>query len=129
MDERSSPDEPEPARIPVLHDARLLPMRGILKPTGSIYVHCDPTASHYIKVMMDAIFGHENFRNEIIWQRALAKGLASTRLPSNHDVLLCYGKTSHTRWNALVSPYDLNNLDQKPPGSTSTETQTAGAIS
>ena len=95
---------------------RLLPMRGILKPTGSIYVHCDPTASHYIKVMMDAIFGHENFRNEIIWQRALAKGLASTRLPSNHDVLLCYGKTSHTRWNALVSPYDLNNLDQKTAG-------------
>ena len=46
---------------------RLLPMKGILKPTGSIYLHCDPTASHYIKIMMDAIFGHENFRNEIYW--------------------------------------------------------------
>ncbi len=48
---------------------RLLPMRGILKPTGSIYLHCDPTASHCIKVMMDGIFGHRNFRNEIVWQR------------------------------------------------------------
>ena len=46
---------------------RLLPMRGILKPTGSIYLHCDPTASHYIKVIMDAIFGHTNFRNEVYW--------------------------------------------------------------
>lgn len=46
---------------------RLLPLRGILKPTGSIYLHCDPTASHYIKVMMDGIFGHANFRNEIYW--------------------------------------------------------------
>ena len=46
---------------------RLLQMRSILKPTGSIYLHCDPTASHYIKVMMDGIFGHGHFRNEIIW--------------------------------------------------------------
>lgn len=46
---------------------RLLPLRSILKPTGSIYLHCDPTASHYIKVMMDGIFGHANFRNEIYW--------------------------------------------------------------
>jgi adenine specific DNA methylase Mod len=46
---------------------RLLYMKVILKPTGSIYLHCDPTASHYIKVMMDGIFGHKNFRNEIIW--------------------------------------------------------------
>lgn len=46
---------------------RLLPLRGIVKPTGSIFLHCDPTASHYIKVMMDGIFGHANFRNEIYW--------------------------------------------------------------
>ena len=46
---------------------RLLPLRRILKPTGSIYLHCDPTASHYIKAMMDAVFGHKNFGNEIIW--------------------------------------------------------------
>ncbi|MCC6981831.1 MAG: modification methylase EcaI [Bauldia sp.] len=48
---------------------RLLPIRSLLKPTGSVYLHCDSTASHYIKVMMDSIFGHDNFRNEIIWRR------------------------------------------------------------
>src|ERR1700733_9555073 len=53
---------------------RLLQMKSILRPTGSIYLHCDPTASHYIKVMMDGIFGHKNFRNEIIWKRAIVKG-------------------------------------------------------
>ena len=46
---------------------RLLAMRRVLKPTGSIYLHCDPTASHYLKAVMDAIFGHQNFRNEIVW--------------------------------------------------------------
>ena len=92
---------------------RLLPMRTLLRPAGSIYLHCDPAASHYIKIMMDAIFGHENFRNEIIWQRTFAKGLASTRLATNHDVLLCYGRTSATQWNALVTPYDPENLDEK----------------
>ena len=95
---------------------RLLLMKGLLRPTGSIYLHCDPTASHYIKAMMDAIFGHENFRNEIVWQRTMAKGLASTRLPSNHDILLCYGKTQNTRWNGLVEPYDPANLDEKTAG-------------
>ena len=48
---------------------RLLIMRRILKPTGSLYLHCDPTASHYVKALLDAIFGHGNFRNEIIWKR------------------------------------------------------------
>ncbi len=48
---------------------RLIHMKSILRPTGSIFLHCDPTASHYIKVMMDGIFGHKNFRNEIIWKR------------------------------------------------------------
>ena len=55
---------------------RLMWMKGILRPTGSIYLHCDPTASHYIKIMMDAIFGHENFRGEIIWKRTSAHSSA-----------------------------------------------------
>ena len=46
---------------------RLVWMEDILKPTGSIYLHCDPTASHYIKIMIDGVFGQENFRNEIVW--------------------------------------------------------------
>ena len=53
---------------------RLLPLKGLVKPTGTIYLHCDPTAAHYIKVMMDGIFGHQNFISEIIWNRAHVKG-------------------------------------------------------
>ena len=54
---------------------RLIVMRRILKPAGSLYLHCDPTASHYIKALLDAVFGHQNFRNEIIWQRTGARGV------------------------------------------------------
>ena len=55
---------------------RLLVMQRVLKPTGSLYLHCDPTASHYIKALMDAIFGHQNFRNEIVWRRISAHNSA-----------------------------------------------------
>src|SRR3970040_1795926 len=58
---------------------RLVELRRVLKPTGSIYLHCDPTASHYLKVLMDAVFRPENFLNEIIWQRAAPKAHAYTR--------------------------------------------------
>jgi adenine specific DNA methylase Mod len=51
---------------------RLFEMRRILRPTGSIYLHCDPTASHYIKVILDGVFGHQSFRNEIVWKRTSA---------------------------------------------------------
>ena len=71
---------------------RLLEMKRILKPTGSIYLHCDPTASHYIKVMMDAIFGHNNFQNEIIWYYKNASR-GKKRLAKAHDVILWYSKS------------------------------------
>ena len=76
---------------------RLVLMKGILKPTGSIYLHCDPTASHYIKVMMDAIFGHENFISEIVWNRAQVKGDSKRKFAANHDAILLYknGKNHH----------------------------------
>lgn len=51
---------------------RLLELHRVLKPTGSLYLHCDPTASHYLKIVLDGVFGKENFRNEIIWKRANA---------------------------------------------------------
>ena len=69
---------------------RLIQMRIILKPTGSIYLHCDPTASHYIKVMMDAIFGHGNFRNEIIWHYSGWNARLKQRFNSRHDTILFY---------------------------------------
>ena len=67
---------------------RLVELRRVLKPTGSIYLHCDPTASHYLKMIMDAAFGPENFRNEVVWLRTPSKGLMTRRLPQNHDILL-----------------------------------------
>ena len=69
---------------------RLLEMHRVLKPTGSIYLHCDPTASHYLKLLMDGIFGRSNFRSEITWRRTNAKGLASTGYPNNADAILYY---------------------------------------
>lgn len=78
---------------------RLLELHRVLKPTGSLYLHCDPTASHYLKIVLDGVFGKENFRNEIIWQRAGTKGHSFTRFPSTHDVLLAYGKTLHSTWH------------------------------
>lgn len=72
---------------------RLLAMRRVLKPTGSIYLHCDPTASHYLKLVMDAVFGPANFRNEIIWHYGKWSNSAK-HYQKNHDVILFYSKTS-----------------------------------
>ena len=70
---------------------RLLEMRRVLKDTGSIYLHCDSTASHYLKAVMDAIFGWKNFRNQIIWRRTGSHNSAD-RFGPIHDVLLFYAK-------------------------------------
>lgn len=85
---------------------RLLEMHRILHPYGSIYLHCDPHVSHYIKVIMDGVFRHENFRNEIIWKRTNAKGLAFKRLASNHDVILLYSKCDKFTWNPQYAVHD-----------------------
>jgi len=87
---------------------RLIVMKGIIKSTGSIYLHCDPTASHYIKSLMDAIFGHKNFRNEIIWRRTPFSGSSKARamqLPRNHDVILYYTKAGSWVWSGPTTPY------------------------
>lgn len=84
---------------------RLLYMKMILKQNGSIYLHCDPTASHYIKVMMDGIFGHRNFRNEIIWKRTSSHNSAKRWGPV-HDVILFYTKSDSYTWNRIGQPYD-----------------------
>ena len=92
----------------IMMAVRLLEMHRLLKPTGSVYLHCDPTASHYLKTLMDAIFGAKNFRNEIVWRRTNAKGLASTRFASNHDVLLYYAKTKEPSWNPQYQAHDAD---------------------
>lgn len=99
----------------VMMAPRLVELRRVMKPTASIYLHCDPAASHYLKMLMDAIFGSENFRNEIIWQRTTAKALMKRRLPTNHDTLFLYQKTEAAVWNesAIFRPYDPDLLDPK----------------
>lgn len=84
---------------------RLLHMRVLLRPTGSIYLHCDTTVSHYIKIMMDAIFGHQNFRNEIIWKRTSAHANVGKRYAVVQDRILFYTQTSIWTWNKPYIPY------------------------
>jgi adenine specific DNA methylase Mod len=89
---------------------RLLEMKRVLKDTGSIYLHCDPTASHYLKILMDAIFGIDNFRNEIIWRIGWVSGFKTQKKGwiRNHDVLLYYTKSAKFTFNKEYIPY--------PPG-------------
>ena len=88
---------------------RLLELRRVLKPTGSVYLHCDPTASHYLKLLMDAVFGRANFRSEITWKRTSAH--SDTRQGRRQhgrvrDLLLFYTKTSEWTWNPAYTDYD-----------------------
>ena len=85
---------------------RLLAMRRVLKPTGSIYLHCDPTASHYLKAVMDAIFGWRSFRNEIVWCYA-GGGIPKRDFPRKHDNILRYSKTKGFRYQPIYRPYSL----------------------
>ena len=84
---------------------RLVEMHRVLRPTGSLYLHCDPTMSHYLKVLLDAIFGVENFRNEIIWKRTATKGDARRKFGSVHDLLLFYSKTMGVVFQASEVPH------------------------
>lgn len=99
----------------VMMTPRLVEMHRVLKPTGSLWLHCDPTMSHYLKMLLDAIFDPRDFRNELIWNRTGAKGYQTRRLASNHDVILCYGKGEDIKWNndAAFLPYDPDDLDPK----------------
>lgn len=92
---------------------RLVEMRRVLKETGSIYLHCDPTASHYLKILMDAVFNVRNFRNEITWRRSFAHGDA--KQGAKHfgrctDSLLFYVKSDMVTWNPQYVPYSEEAL-------------------
>ncbi len=93
---------------------RLIELHRVLKDTGSLYLHCDPTASHYLKIVLDGVFGKENYRNEIIWRRSHPKGQAFTRFANNHDVILGYAKdTSKTKWNPSYKAYDPERVKKQ----------------
>jgi DNA modification methylase len=88
---------------------RLVELRRVLKSTGSIYLHCDPTASHYLKLLMDAVFGPQCFRSEIIWKRSTAHSDTKQGREQHghiHDVLLFYTKMEKWTWNPVYTPYD-----------------------
>ncbi len=86
---------------------RLIELRRIMKPTASIYLHCDPTASHYLKTLMDAVFGAGNYRNEIAWRRSLPHGNVSRSFGRIHDTLFFYVRSDgDATWNQPVVPYD-----------------------
>lgn len=89
---------------------RLLDMHRVLKSTGSIYLHCDPTASHYLKLIMDSIFGARHFRNEIIWRRTNAHNMKSRQFPRIHDVLLFYSKTDQFLFKPEFTAYSEEQL-------------------
>ena len=82
----------------IMMAVRLLEMKRLLKPTGSIYLHCDPTASHYLKTLMDCVFGRDNYRNEIVWQRNDGRGKGSQHNARawgvNTDTILFYVKSN-----------------------------------
>ena len=91
---------------------RLLECRRVLKPTGSIYLHCDPTMSHYLKAIMDGLFGQGNFRNEIIWSYRRWTGIAK-RFQRLHDVVFFYSKAGEYGFNVLYDPYTEKSFRRK----------------
>ena len=85
---------------------RLLAMRRVLKPTGSIYLHCDPTASHYLKELMDFVFGRKNFRNEIVWHYQGWNKRLRTHIERRHDILLFYSQSKGSAFNYPTRLWD-----------------------
>lgn len=83
----------------VMMTSRLIELHRVLKRTGSLYLHCDPTASHYLKIILDAIFGPQNYRNEIVWKRQSAHSDAKSKFPDVTDTLLFYAKSKETKFN------------------------------
>jgi adenine specific DNA methylase Mod len=93
---------------------RLIELRRVLKPTGSLYLHCDPTASHYLKLIMDAAFGPTNFVNEIVWKRYGAHndvGQGSKHYGRVQDTILFYSKSDARKWNQLFVPLDASYVE------------------
>ena len=83
----------------VMMTARLVELHRVLKPTGSLYLHCDPTASRYLNIVLDSIFGIENFRNKVTWKRTSAHDLGAKQWPAVSDEILMYSKSDEWTWN------------------------------
>ena len=95
----------------VMMGIRIVEMQRILKPTGSLYLHCDPSASHYLKIILDAVFGASNFRNEIVWQRTSAHN-DGNRFGRVHDIILFYSKNPRPLWNPVYTAHDPEYVER-----------------
>ena len=91
---------------------RLLEMHRVLKPTGSIYLHCDHSANAYIRMVMDAVFGKDNFRNEVVWKRSQGAKNAAGRYHSEHDTIFYYVKSRQFTWNPIYVPLTPEVIDE-----------------
>ena len=94
---------------------RIIELRRALKPGGSVYLHCDPTASHYLKLLMDAVFGKTRFRTAIMWKRTSAHSDARQGRRQHgriHDVILFYTKSDRWTWNTTYTKYDQDYVDE-----------------
>jgi len=99
----------------VMMAARLVELHRVLKPTGSLYLHCDSVASHYLKIVLDAIFGTAQFRTEIIWKRTSAHSdtKQGAKQPGRiHDVILFYSKGQDWIWNPVFIPYNEDYVEE-----------------
>ncbi|MDW8119871.1 MAG: DNA methyltransferase [Chloroflexota bacterium] len=94
----------------VMMTPRLLELHRVLKPTGSLYLHCDPAASHYLKIVLDTIFGPENFRNEIVWKRIFSH--KAKKYAPVHDIILYYTNSDTYTWNLLYHSYSEEYLEK-----------------
>ena len=90
---------------------RVVEMHRVLKPSGSIFMHCDDAASSYLRLLLDAVFGRKRFRNEIVWQRTVGKGLNPTKYLRNCDRILYFSKGAKPTWNQQYDPFDLSYGD------------------
>ena len=91
-------------------EARVVECRRVLKDTGSLYLHCDPTASHYLKVMLDGVFGIKQFRNEIVWQRTSSNN-SGEHFGRVHDIILSYSKSDNRVWHDIHTSHNPNYIE------------------
>lgn len=89
---------------------RLIELHRVLKPTGSLYLHCDPTASHYLKILLDSIFGPASFRNEIIWKRTTAHSDTKNRFSHETDTILFFSKSENQIWTTQYGAHSATYI-------------------
>jgi site-specific DNA-methyltransferase (adenine-specific) len=95
----------------VMMTVRLIELHRVLKPTGSLYLHCDPTASHYLKIILDAIFGPRSYRNEVVWKRQSAHSDAKSKFADVSDIILFYAKSKSASFTPQYIPHDPKYLE------------------